>query len=170
MDRSTLQKGFAMSPASSRVAAHGRKSTAARRGTAKANGNERRKSAKAAVGRVRPVPVCRQEAPQSDHCRGGGMWFPIAAKHQSRRRRIRGRCPAAPIAPRRKTFRCACCAPQRQDAFAETPPPGEIRMVWGRSGDHAAVYHMLLAVFQAPRATSFKRKRKIRSTSRPIGC
>ena len=29
-------------------------------------------------------------------------------------------------------------------------------MVWGRSGDHAAVYHMLLAVFQAPSRDEFQ--------------
>jgi predicted acetyltransferase len=42
-----------------------------------------------------------------------------------------------------------------QDVFSETPVPGEVRLVAGRSGDHASVYHMLLAVFQGPSRDEF---------------
>jgi len=41
------------------------------------------------------------------------------------------------------------------DAFSESPPVGQVRVVTGRSGDHAAVYHMLLAVFQGPSRDEF---------------
>ncbi len=82
------------------------------------------------------------------------MWFPIAAKHQLRAAEIESAARRA-VAPRPK-LSDALVAPQQQDAFAETPPPGEIRLVWGRSGDHAAVYHMLLAVFQAPSRDEFQ--------------
>lgn len=45
--------------------------------------------------------------------------------------------------------------PVRQDGFSETPPAGQARLVWGRSGDHASIYHMLLAVFQGPSRDEF---------------
>ncbi|HEY2882504.1 MAG TPA: GNAT family N-acetyltransferase [Pirellulales bacterium] len=41
------------------------------------------------------------------------------------------------------------------DVFSEVPPAGEIRLTIGRSGDHASVYHMLLAVFQNPSREEF---------------
>ncbi|HTQ40269.1 MAG TPA: GNAT family N-acetyltransferase [Pirellulales bacterium] len=43
----------------------------------------------------------------------------------------------------------------RQDVFSETTPTGEARLVLGRSGDHAAVYHSLLAIFQGPSREEF---------------
>jgi predicted acetyltransferase len=43
----------------------------------------------------------------------------------------------------------------RQDVFSETGAPGEARLVLGRSGDHAAVYHALLAIFQGPSRDEF---------------
>jgi predicted acetyltransferase len=45
--------------------------------------------------------------------------------------------------------------PLHQDAFSEAAPPGELRLVLGRSGDHAAVYHSLLAIFQSPSREEF---------------
>jgi len=42
-----------------------------------------------------------------------------------------------------------------RDVFSESAVPGEIRLVQGRSGDHASVYHMLLAVFQGPSRDEF---------------
>ena len=45
--------------------------------------------------------------------------------------------------------------PTLQDGFTETPAPGQVRLVWGRSGDHASIYHMLLAVFQGPSRDEF---------------
>jgi predicted acetyltransferase len=42
------------------------------------------------------------------------------------------------------------------DVFSESPPVGQARVVTGRSGDHAAVYHMLLAVFQGPSRDEFQ--------------
>ncbi len=39
--------------------------------------------------------------------------------------------------------------------FCESPPGGQLRMATGRSGDHASVYHMLLAVFQGPSRDEF---------------
>src|SRR5262249_49937890 len=43
-----------------------------------------------------------------------------------------------------------------QDAFAESAGANEIRLVAGRSGDHAAVYHTLLAIFQGPSRNEFQ--------------
>jgi predicted acetyltransferase len=45
--------------------------------------------------------------------------------------------------------------PLEQDAFSEAVPPGQMRLVLGRSGDHAAVYHTLLAIFQNPSREEF---------------
>src|SRR5262249_56219795 len=45
--------------------------------------------------------------------------------------------------------------PVFQDGFTEIPSPGQVRLVWGRSGDHASIYHMLLAVFQGPSRDEF---------------
>jgi predicted acetyltransferase len=46
-------------------------------------------------------------------------------------------------------------APLEQDAFSEGVGPGEVRLVLGRSGDHAAIYHTLLAIFQGPSREEF---------------
>ncbi len=61
-----------------------------------------------------------------------------------------------PVLPLRHKLSESLVGPVQQDAFAESPPSDEIRLVWGRSGDHAAVYHMLLAVFQAPSRDEFQ--------------
>ncbi len=61
-----------------------------------------------------------------------------------------------PAVPPRPKLADALVGPVQQDAFADSPPSDEIRLVWGRSGDHAAVYHMLLAVFQAPSRDEFQ--------------
>ena len=45
--------------------------------------------------------------------------------------------------------------PLPQGIFSEAVRPGEIRLVLGRSGDHAAVYHTLLAIFQNPSREEF---------------
>jgi predicted acetyltransferase len=45
--------------------------------------------------------------------------------------------------------------PLSQDVFSEAVAPGELRLVLGRSGDHAAVYHTLLAIFQNPSREEF---------------
>ena len=45
--------------------------------------------------------------------------------------------------------------PLESGAFAEMPPTNELRLAIGRSGDHASVYHMLLAVFQGPSREEF---------------
>jgi predicted acetyltransferase len=43
----------------------------------------------------------------------------------------------------------------RQNVFSEATAPGEAGFVLGRSGDHAAVYHTLLAIFQGPSREEF---------------
>ncbi len=45
--------------------------------------------------------------------------------------------------------------PLCQDSFSENAAPGELRLVLGRSGDHAAVYHTMLAIFQSPSREEF---------------
>ena len=46
--------------------------------------------------------------------------------------------------------------PLGQDAFSENAAPGKLRLVLGRSGDHAAVYHTMLAIFQNPSREEFR--------------
>ena len=162
-----------MNPASPRVGSQGgsaagtagRRATARRRTSGKriapslghrpprhGNAGRRAKSAKAATGRLRIAKsAAKSISKRSLHGRR------LAAGELKI-----GSPPKTTPCFIRRPFRRGQNSPTRwlcpvqQDAFADSPPSDEIRLVWGRSGDHAAVYHMLLAVFQAPSRDEFQ--------------
>ncbi len=111
----------------------------------------RGKSAKAATGRLRiaksAAKSISKRSLQGRRLAAGEIKIGSPAKTR----------PLHPAAvPPRPKLADALVGPVQQDAFADSPPSDEIRLVWGRSGDHAAVYHMLLAVFQAPSRDEFQ--------------
>jgi predicted acetyltransferase len=59
-----------------------------------------------------------------------------------------------PVPPRRKLAETLVGSITPSD-FSDSPPTGDLRLALGRSGDHASVYHMLLAVFQGPSRDEF---------------
>jgi GNAT superfamily N-acetyltransferase len=70
-----------------------------------------------------------------------------ARKDRAARAAVRAAVPRVRLAEKLKPLESA--------PFSEMPPTSELRLALGRSGDHASVYHMLLAVFQGPSREEF---------------
>ena len=176
MDRFSLQKGFEMSrAAASPVVSRGKRLSAKKAERSKSPARSKSKSLPAGVisklrstttslgrsSKAKPKSVARRARAKPIIKRGvtgNGRPHSRAVSQSTGQRlgnpafRSTGGDQTAPPAPRLSD---QLRVNVDRDVFSESAVPGEIRLVQGRSGDHASVYHMLLAVFQGPSRDEF---------------